>query len=69
MNIYLSIINQELNLNEIKDKDIKSLLTLILKKNPMSRLYKFKQIKIHPFFKLFNWVIYYKTLILIIYYL
>lgn len=39
----------------IKDEDFKSLLTKMLKKYPLNRLWKFNQIKQDPWFKDFDW--------------
>jgi len=39
----------------IKDKHFQQLLIGMLSKNPLTRTYKFKQIKAHEYFKDFNW--------------
>jgi hypothetical protein len=39
-----------------KDREFKNLMTLMLNKNPLSRLYKIAQIKNHQWFADFNWV-------------
>ena len=38
-----------------KDKEFKHLMTLMLGKNPVSRLYKLQKIKQHSYFQYFNW--------------
>ena len=38
-----------------KDKEFRHLITLMLNKNPLSRLYKLQKIKQHPYFLKFNW--------------
>ena len=56
MEVYLAIINEQLNFPEYcKDKKFRSLISQMLCKNPISRISKLGQIKIHPWFCEFDW--------------
>lgn len=57
MDVYTSIINDEIVFpNFVKDNVFKHCLKQMLRKNPLSRLCNFSQIKLHPWFEGFNWV-------------
>ena len=45
MRIYASILNDELNLKKVKDKNVSSLLEKLLKKDPAKRLQKPMEIR------------------------
>lgn len=47
-----------------KDKEFKHLMSIVLNKNPLARVYKLTQIKCHPWFADFNWVFYLKLKII-----
>jgi len=56
MEVYLSIVHDSIKFPSfIKDKEFKNFMTLMLTKQPVSRLYKLDKIKIHPWFVLFGW--------------
>ncbi len=57
MDVYMAIINDDITFpNFIKDNSFKQLMKLLLRKNPISRLINFSQIKQHPWIEGFNWV-------------
>ena len=56
LEIYNTIMNSELDFPSIiKDKSFKELMKGMLNKNLMVRICNFEQIKIHPWFKTFDW--------------
>lgn len=58
MDVYTAIINDNINFpNFVKDNIFKHLMKQMLRKNPLSRLSNFSQIKAHPWLEGFEWVI------------
>jgi serine/threonine protein kinase len=56
MDVYLAIINDKMTIPAYcKDKDFKCLISLMLSKNPLNRLYKLSDIINNIFFKDFSW--------------
>ena len=56
MEVYLAIINEQLTFPDYcKDKKFRNLITQMLNKNPLSRISKLSQVKIHPWFCDFDW--------------
>ena len=71
MNVYLAIINRYVFVllftyliyfsdvsfpSFCKDKEFKNFILCMLNKNLLNRLYKLKQIKLHPYLSNFDWV-------------
>lgn len=57
MDVYMAILNDEINFPHfVKDNTFKNFIKLLLRKNPISRLMNFTQIKSHPWFENFNFV-------------
>lgn len=58
MEIYTAIINEDFAFPSfVKDNSFKQLMKSMLKKNPVSRLINLNQIKAHPYYEGFDWVI------------
>ena len=56
MDVYRAVAKEELIFPKfVKDQDFISLITKMLRKNPTSRLWKFKQIKEEKYFSNFDW--------------
>ena len=56
MEIYISIINDKINFPPFcKDKEFKSLIRLMLEKNPLNRITTIDSVKKHIWFNGFNW--------------
>jgi cGMP-dependent protein kinase len=57
MEVYISIINDDLVFPHfVKDQHYRSLMKLMMRKQPMQRLFNFNQIRAHPWWEGFNWV-------------
>ncbi len=66
MDVYTAIVNNELSFPPfVKDNSFKNAIKSMLRKNPVSRICNLSQIKSHPWFEGFDWVIFiFLTLIL-----
>jgi cGMP-dependent protein kinase len=60
MDVYMAVINDELAFPSfVKDNDFKNLMRSMMKKNIVTRICNLGQVKQHPYFSGFDWVLLY----------